>query len=175
MSDKRIGWKQSGLVWWPLAAVTLVLDQVTKAVIHTSMVLHQSIYVLPVLDIVHARNTGAAFSFLARAGGWQRWGFTVFAVLVSAVILWTLRRTPAAGQRLQCAGLMLIVSGALGNAIDRVRHGYVVDFVAVHWNDAYFPAFNVADSCITIGAGMIILDALLQWRRERQVARGRVQ
>jgi signal peptidase II len=175
MSDVRVGWKLSGLSWWPLAAATLVLDQITKAVIHTTMVLHQSIYVLPVLDIVHARNFGAAFSFLSRAGGWQRWGFTVFAVMVSGVIIWTLRRTQAAGQRLQCAGLMLIVSGALGNAIDRIRHGYVVDFFAVHWDEAYFPAFNVADSCITVGAGMIILDALLQWRRERQVSRGRVQ
>lgn len=175
MSEGNPGWRQSGLAWWPLGVAMLVVDQVVKAVIHTSMLLHQSIYVLPVLDIVHARNFGAAFSFLARAGGWQRWGFTIFAVLVSVVILWTLRRTQSAGQRLQCAGLMLIVCGALGNAIDRIRHGYVVDFVAVHWKEAYFPAFNVADSCITVGAGMIILDALLQWRRERQVARGRVR
>jgi signal peptidase II len=175
MSEAKLTWQKSGLIWWPLAASMLVLDQLVKAVIHARMVVHQSIYVLPVLDIVHARNLGAAFSFLARAGGWQRWGFTIFAVLVSGVILWTLRRTQAAGQRLQCAGLMLIVSGALGNAIDRIRHGYVVDFVAVHWKDAYFPAFNVADSCITIGAGMIILDALLQWRRERKVASGRVE
>jgi signal peptidase II len=79
------------------------------------------------------------------------------------------------GQVLQSAGLMLIVSGALGNAIDRLRHGYVVDFIAVHWGDAYFPAFNVADSCITVGAGLILLDALLEWRRERRVARGGVQ
>ena len=175
MSEARLAWRTSGLAWWPLGIAMLVLDQVVKAIIHTSMAVHQSLYVLPVLDIVHERNLGAAFSFLAGAGGWQRWGFTIFAVLVSGVILWTLRRTRSAGQSLQCAGLMLIVSGALGNAIDRIRHGYVVDFVAVHWKDAYFPAFNVADSCITIGAGMIILDALLQWQRERRVARGRVQ
>lgn len=175
MSESRIPLRQSGLAWWPLALATLVIDQVTKAVIHGSMALHQSIYVLPVLDIVHARNTGAAFSFLAKAAGWQRWMFTGFAIIVSAVILWTLRRTRSAGQRLQCAGLMLIVSGALGNAIDRVRHGYVVDFVAVHWREAYFPAFNVADSCITVGAGLILLDALRQWLRERQVAKGRMR
>jgi signal peptidase II len=175
MSEHAIAWRQSGLVWWPLAAGMILLDQATKAIIDGTMVLHQSIYVLPVLDIVRAHNPGAAFSFLADAGGWQRWGFTVFAVVVSAVILWTLRRSPVAGQRLQSAGLMLIVSGALGNAIDRVRHGYVVDFVAVHWDDAYFPAFNVADSCISVGAGMILLDAILQWRRDRQVAGGRVQ
>jgi signal peptidase II len=175
MSEQQLNWRSSGLVWWPLAAGMLLLDQLTKELIHSRMVLHESFTVLPVLDIVHARNTGAAFSFLAQAGGWQRWGFTIFALLVSAVILWTLRRTQAAGARLQCAGLMLIVSGALGNAIDRVRHGYVVDFVAAHWNQAYFPAFNVADSCITVGAGLIMLDALLQWRRERRVARGQVQ
>jgi signal peptidase II len=175
MSDGSIGWRQSGLVWWPLAVVTLVLDQITKAVIDATMALHESIYVLPVLDIIYARNPGAAFSFLATAGGWQRWAFTVFALVVSVWILWALRRTATAGQRLQCAGLMLIVSGALGNAVDRVRHGYVVDFIAVHWNEADFPAFNVADSCITVGAGLILLDALLQWRRERRVAKGRVK
>ena len=168
-------WSQSGLIWWPLGVATLVLDQVTKAVVDATMALHQSIYVLPVLDIVHARNPGAAFSFLAGAGGWQRWAFTAFALVVTAVILWTLRRSPAASQRLQCAGLMLIASGAMGNVIDRIRHGYVVDFVAVHWDDAYFPAFNVADSCISVGAGLILLDALLQWLRERKVARGGVQ
>lgn len=175
MSEARLSLRQSGLVWWPLGVVMLLLDQVTKAWIEAGMTLHQSIYVLPVLDIVYARNPGAAFSFLADAGGWQRWAFTIFAVVVTAFILWTLRRNPAAGQRLQCAGLMLIASGAIGNAIDRVRHGYVVDFVAVHWKDAYFPAFNVADSCITVGAGLILLDALRQWRHEQQVARGKVQ
>jgi signal peptidase II len=175
MSESSLNWRLSGLVWWPLAVVTLVLDQVTKTIIDRAMALHESIYVLPVLDIIRAHNPGAAFSFLATAGGWQRWVFTVFAVVVSVWILWALRRTATAGQRLQCAGLMLIVSGALGNAIDRVRHGYVVDFIAVHWNEAYFPAFNVADSCITVGAGLILLDALLQWKRERRVARGQVR
>ena len=172
MSERLPAWQQSGLVWWPLALVTLLLDQLTKAVIDSTMTLHQSIYVLPVLDIVRAHNPGAAFSFLADAGGWQRWGFTVFAIVVSAVILWTLRRSAVAGQRLQSAALMLIVSGALGNAIDRIRHGYVVDFIAVHWDDAYFPAFNVADSCISVGAGLILLDVLLQWLRDRKTAGG---
>jgi len=175
MSDAAPSWRQSGLAWWPLGAVTLLLDQLTKAVVEHSMTLYQSIYVLPVLDIVSARNTGAAFSFLANAGGWQRWAFTGFALVVTAVIVQTLRRSQLAGQHLQSAGLMLIASGALGNAIDRIRHGYVVDFVAVHWEGAYFPAFNVADSCITVGAGFILLDVLRQWRRERQVARGKVQ
>jgi signal peptidase II len=175
MSEPTLPFRRSGLSWWPLGVATLALDQLFKALIQARLALHESIYVLPVLDIVHARNLGAAFSFLAGAGGWQRWVLTGFALVVSAVILWTLRRSPAAGQRLQNAGLMLIVSGALGNAIDRVWHGFVVDFVAVHWGAAYFPAFNVADSCITVGAGLILLEALLQWQRDRRVARGEVQ
>jgi len=174
MSDAPASWRQSGLIWWPLAVVMLLLDQATKLLIHTQLALHESIYVLPVLDILHARNPGAAFSFLAGAGGWQRWAFTAFALVVSAIIVFSLRRTPTT-QRLQCAGLTLIVSGALGNVIDRLQHGYVVDFVAVHWGDAYFPAFNVADSCITICAGLVLLDALLEWRRERRIAQGQVR
>lgn len=175
MSESPTTWRASGLAWWPMGVLTLALDQFTKELVLRLMALHESIYLLPLLDLVHVRNTGAAFSFLATAGGWQRWAFTGFALVVSVVILVALRRTPVAGQRLQSCALMLIVSGALGNAIDRLRHGNVVDFVAVHWGDRYFPAFNVADSCITVGAGLILLDALLQWRRERRVAQGGVQ
>lgn len=175
MSEAPISWRQSGLSWWPLCVAAVGLDQFTKELIHRLLALHESIYVLPVLEILHARNPGAAFSLLADAGGWQRWLFTAFALVVSVVILVMLRRTPIAGQRLQAAGLMLIVSGALGNVIDRIRHGYVVDFIGVHWNGAWFPAFNVADSCISVGAGLILLDALLQWLRERRVTRGTVQ
>ncbi len=172
MSETR-GWWQSGLLWWPLGLATLALDQLTKELILRMIQLGDSVRVLPVLNIVHARNTGAAFSFLASAGGWQRWMFTLFALAVSVGLLITLRRAPGARQRLQNAGLMLIVSGALGNAIDRLRHGYVVDFVHAHWNDAYFPAFNIADSCITVGAGLILLDALFDVRRARRAAGGR--
>jgi len=174
MSEVPQGWRVSGLAWWPLGLGTLVLDQLTKEVIQNVFALHESTYVVPVLDIVRAHNYGAAFSFLDNAGGAQRWVFTVFAVAVCVGLLIALRRAPRQLQRLQNAGLMLVASGALGNAIDRVRHGYVVDFVSVHWKDAYFPAFNVADSCITVGAGLIILDALLEWRRERRVALGKV-
>jgi signal peptidase II len=166
--------QRTGLAWWPLVVATLALDQLTKFLIQANFGLHESVEVLPVLDILHARNYGAAFSFLDVPGGAQRWLFTGFAVVVSAVILFTLRRVSAA-QRLQCAGLMLIISGALGNAIDRVLHGYVVDFIGVHWGDAWFPAFNVADSCISIGAGLILLETFLDWRRERRVARKMVQ
>jgi len=166
---------RSGLRWLPLGLAAILLDQITKQVILGTLALHESIRVLPVLDIVHARNPGAAFSFLAGADGWQRWLFTGFALLVSVVLLVWLSRLDGRVQKLQSAGLMLIVSGALGNVIDRFRHGNVVDFVAVHWGDAYFPAFNVADSCITVGAGLILLDALLDWWRTRRSERDRAQ
>jgi signal peptidase II len=174
MSERGGRVQKSGLAWWPLAAAMLVLDQFTKWLILDRFTLMESVQVLPVLDILHTRNYGAAFSFLNVPGGAQRWLFTGFALVVSAVIIFALRRLPAT-QRLQSAGLVLILSGALGNVIDRIRFGYVVDFIGVHWKDSWFPAFNVADSCITIGAGFILLDALIDWRREQRVARGKVQ
>jgi signal peptidase II len=160
---------RSGLRWWPLGLIALALDQVTKEWILRSFALHESYTVLPVFDIVHARNYGAAFSFLDIPGGLQRWLFTAFSLIVSVALIFWLRRLDAATQKLQSAGLMLIVSGALGNVIDRLRHGNVVDFLLVHWRDHWFPAFNVADSCITIGAGLILLDALLDSRRKKRV------
>jgi signal peptidase II len=168
MSEARMSWRESGLAWWPLGVAALVLDQLTKQIVLATLALHESVPVLPMLDMFHARNYGAAFSFLDIPGGAQRWGFTVFAVLVAGAMLVWLRRMPSLGQRLQCSGMMLIVSGALGNAIDRLRHGSVVDFIYVHWRSWDFPAFNVADSCITIGAALILLDALLEFRRERR-------
>lgn len=156
---------RSGLRWWPLGVAALTLDQLSKEWILRHLALGESYTVLPVFDIVHARNYGAAFSVLDVPGGWQRWLFTLFAVVVSVALLWWLRRLDAA-QKLQAAGLVLIVSGAVGNVIDRLRHGNVVDFLAVHWREHWFPAFNVADSCITIGAGLILLDALFDSRRK---------
>jgi signal peptidase II len=164
---------RSGLRWWPLGLAGIALDQLTKEWILRNFALHESRVVLPVFDIVHARNNGAAFSFLDIPGGAQRWLFSVFALVVSAAILWWVRKLDARTQKLQSAGLMLIASGALGNVIDRIRHGNVVDFIAVHWGNAYFPAFNVADSCITIGAGLVLLDALLDSRRNSGTTGGR--
>jgi signal peptidase II len=164
---------RSGLRWWPLGVAGIALDQITKEWILRTFALHESRVVLPVFDIVHARNYGAAFSFLDIPGGAQRWLFSVFALVVSVGILWWVRKFDARTQKLQSAGLMLIASGALGNVIDRIRHGNVVDFLAVHWGNAYFPAFNVADSCITIGAGLFLLDALLDSRRNPGATGGR--
>jgi signal peptidase II len=112
-------------------------------------------------------NTGAAFSFLSDASGWQRWVFVGLGVAVSAGILVWLRRLPSKGQGLLAAGLSLILGGALGNVIDRVLHGHVIDFIRVHYDEHYFPAFNVADSAITIGAVLIVLDNLLELDRLR--------
>ena len=166
----RDGAGRSALPWLLLAAAVIVADQLTKELIVRGFALYETVVVLPVLDITRAHNTGAAFSFLAGAGGWQRWLFTALALGVSAVIVAWLRRLDGDRQRLLAASLTLIMGGALGNVIDRLRHGYVVDFVAVHWKAAYFPAFNVADACITVGAGLLVLDALLESRRERKLA-----
>ena len=155
---------RTGLPWIGLTLLTIVLDQVTKELILRRFELFQTQAWLPVLDITRAHNLGAAFSFLAGAGGWQRWLFTALALVVSAVIVVWLRRLDGLQQRTLAMGLTLIMGGAIGNVIDRLRLGYVVDFIAVHWNTHYFPAFNIADSAITIGAGLLILDALLDGR-----------
>jgi signal peptidase II len=162
-------WTASGLPWALVSIVSILVDQLTKAVILRRFALYETTTVLPVLDITRAHNTGAAFSFLAGAGGWQRWLFVALALGVSSVILVWLRRLDGRRQALLAAALTLIMGGALGNVIDRLKHGYVVDFVAVHWERHYFPAFNVADACITIGAALLILDALLESRRERKL------
>jgi len=157
----------SGWRWLPLSAFVLALDQASKAWIERHFALFESVTLLPVLDMTRLHNSGAAFSFLAGAGGWQRWFFTLLALGISAGIIIWLRRTHARDEAWLAAGLSLILGGALGNAIDRVRLGYVIDFVHVHWNDAWFPAFNVADTAITLGAIGVIIDAIVQSRRQR--------
>ncbi len=153
--------------WLWLGVAVMVLDQWTKAIIVERFDEFQQVVLLPVLELMRLHNEGAAFSFLSGAGGWQRWVFIGLGVAVSAGILIWLRRLPAKGQSLLAAGLSLILGGALGNVIDRVLHGHVIDFIRVHWNDHYFPAFNVADSAISIGAALIILDNLLELDRTR--------
>jgi len=151
--------------WLWLAALIVLLDQWTKALVAGAMTLYESVEILPVLDLTRLHNTGAAFSLLHDAGGWQKWLFIGLALTVSAVILVWLRRLPRSGQGLLASGLALILGGAIGNVIDRVSQGYVLDFIHVHYDKWYFPAFNVADSAITVGAGLLILDSILQSRR----------
>src|SRR5688572_17445906 len=158
---KPAHWKESGIRWLWIAALVIIIDQLTKLWIEKSMVLGESIYILPVFNIVRAHNPGAAFSFLADAGGWQRWAFSIFAIGASIAFVYWLRAVSLATQALLACGLALILGGAVGNVIDRLEHGFVVDFVQVHWDGAYFPAFNVADAAITIGAVLVILDVLL--------------
>jgi len=157
----------SGIRWLWISVVIIVVDQLSKLWIERTMVLGESFTVLPVLDIVRAHNSGAAFSFLATAGGWQRWAFSALAVGVSIGLLFWLRRLALATHALLVFGLALILGGAIGNVIDRIEHGYVVDFVHAHWGIHYFAAFNVADSAISIGAVLVVLDALLEGRRKK--------
>ncbi|MBV6422565.1 MAG: Lipoprotein signal peptidase [Steroidobacteraceae bacterium] len=157
----------SGWRWLPLAALIIAADQASKAWIERHFELYESVTLLPVLDITRLHNPGAAFSFLAGAGGWQRWLFTGLAIAVSVAIVVWLRSVHARAQAWLACGLALILGGALGNVIDRLRHGFVIDFVHAHWNDSWFPAFNVADSAITIGAVCLIVDALIESRRAK--------
>ena len=159
---------RSGIRWLWISLLVIVVDQLSKLWIERTMSLGDSFVVLPVLDIVRAHNTGAAFSFLADAGGWQRWAFTLLAVGVSIALVFWMRKLALATQGLLAFGLTLIVGGAIGNVIDRVEHGYVVDFVHAHWGPHYFPAFNVADAAISIGAVLVILDSLLEGRARRK-------
>jgi len=160
----------SGVRWLWISLLVIVVDQLTKLWIERTMVLGDSFTVMPLLDIVRAHNYGAAFSFLDDAGGWQRWAFTVLAVGVSIALVFWLRKLALATHGLLAFGLSLIVGGAIGNVIDRIEHGFVVDFVHVHWGPHFFPAFNVADSAISVGAVLVILDSLLEGRRARRVA-----
>jgi signal peptidase II len=152
--------------WWLLlSAVVVLADQLSKAYIARHYLEFEFTRILPVLDITCMHNVGAAFSFLASASGWQRWMFIGLAAVVSVGIIVWLIRLPRGTHPLLAAGLALVLGGALGNLIDRIHLGYVVDFIHFHWERAYFPAFNVADSAITIGAACLLLDALLEAKR----------
>jgi signal peptidase II len=160
-TERGQGWR-----WMLLSMLVIVADQLSKSWIvgHYSEFEYSTL--LPVLDITLMHNVGAAFSFLANASGWQRWFFIALALGVSAGIAFWLCRLPPNAHRLTSAGLAFVLGGALGNVIDRIRIGSVVDFIHFHWEGAYFPAFNVADSAITVGAGFLLLDALRDsWRK----------
>lgn len=152
------------LRWIWLSAVVLVLDQITKHLVTAKLTLYEVVPVLPVFNITLTHNRGAAFSFLHDAGGWQRWFFTVLAIAVSIFILAWMRRA-SRDENWLVAALALVLGGAIGNVIDRIRFGYVVDFIQVHWKDQwYYPTFNVADSAITVGAVMLLWDAFARRR-----------
>ena len=150
-------------LWLGIAAAVVLLDQITKTLITRSFQLNDVRTLTPFFDLVRAHNTGAAFSFLAGASGWQRWFFIGLGAVAAVFIVWLLARHR--DQRLFCWALALVLGGAVGNVLDRILHGHVVDFIQVHWASAYFPSFNVADSAITIGAMLLILDELRRVRR----------
>ena len=164
---EEAGRKPSFGIWMSIATLIVLFDQLTKwAILKWVQYGDPPIPVTPYLQLTHRRNPGAAFSFLADAGGWQRWFFIALAVSVSAVIAVWLWRLRSAGQRVLSTGLALVLGGALGNVIDRIRLGHVIDFIEVPnyfgflIGGTWFPAFNVADSAITVGAAILIVDAL---------------
>jgi len=152
-------------IWLAIAIAVVLLDQLTKTLITRSFQLNDVRTITPFFDLVRAHNTGAAFSFLAGASGWQRWFFIGLGAVAAVFIVWLLARHR--DQRLFCWALALVLGGAVGNVLDRILHGHVVDFIQVHWASAYFPSFNVADSAISVGAALLILDELLRIRKAR--------
>ncbi|NJS35242.1 MAG: lipoprotein signal peptidase [Brachymonas sp.] len=156
---------QGMLPWLILAAILIVADQFTKTLILGYYKLGDSTPVTSFFNIVRVHNTGAAFSFLAGAGGWQRWFFTGIGFVATICILWMLRSHHA--QKLFAFALACILGGAIGNVVDRLLHGYVVDFLDFYYGTWHFPAFNIADSAITVGAVCLILDEILRVRRSR--------
>ena len=153
------------LPWLALAILILVLDQLSKVLILGAFQLGDSTPLTSFFNLVRVHNSGAAFSFLAGASGWQRWFFTGVGVLATVFIIYLLRAHP--GQKLFCFALACILGGAVGNVIDRLVHGHVIDFLDFHWAGWHFPAFNLADSAITLGALCLIADELLRVRRSR--------
>lgn len=154
------------LRWLWLSVAVIVLDLGAKALASSLLVYGQPVVVLPVFNLTLLHNTGAAFSFLAEHDGWQRWLFAVIAVGASiGLTVWLTRLR--AHEKLMAASLALVIGGALGNLYDRVVHGYVVDFLSFHWQNHYFPAFNLADTAITLGAIGMILESLRDARGER--------
>ena len=146
------------LKWLVLSLLAVVLDQVSKWVVDSSMQLYQSIPLVPYFNLTYVRNTGAAFSFLSEAGGWQRWFFAGLAIVISIVIAVWLARLKQ-HETLLAVALSLVLGGAIGNLIDRLAYGYVLDFLDVYYQTWHWPAFNIADSAITLGVVLMLLES----------------
>ncbi len=146
------------LKWLWLTALIVFLDQLTKQMVTASMRLYESIAVIPFFNITYVHNTGAAFSFLSDAGGWQRWFFAGMALVISIVLTVWLARLKQQ-EVLLAVALSLVLGGAIGNLIDRIAYGYVVDFLDVYYQSWHWPAFNIADSAITLGVGLMLLES----------------
>lgn len=146
------------LKWLWLSVLMMVLDQASKWYMASWLTLHDTIAVMPYVNLTMAHNTGAAFSFLANGDGWQRWFFIVVAVVISIVlVVWLAKLKPNA--KLEAVSISLILGGAVGNVIDRIIHGYVIDFIDLYYKASHWPAFNIADSAICIGAVLLLIDS----------------
>jgi signal peptidase II len=156
------------LKWLWISVTVLIVDQVTKLTADAMLSMHQSVELLPFLALRKAYNFGAAFSFLGDAAGWQRWFFIVLALVVITVLFVWLRRL-AAEETTTRVALALILGGAAGNVIDRLAYGYVIDFIDVFYGDWHWPIFNVADSAISIGAGLLLLGTIMEYRKASAV------
>lgn len=151
-------WKDSGLRWYWVVVLVFLADQLSKQWVLANFDLFESVQLLPFFNFTYVRNYGAAFSFLSEAGGWQRWLFTIVAVGFSTLLTVWLRKQSASLLKLNLA-YTLVIGGALGNLVDRLMHGFVVDFIDLYWGKSHYPAFNIADSAIFIGAVLIIWDS----------------
>ncbi len=162
-SFKKSSASSAMLPWLALALILLIADQFTKVLILGYYRLGDATYVTSFFNVVRVHNTGAAFSFLASESGWQRWFFTGIGVAAAVFIIWMLKSH--AGQKLFSFAMACILGGAIGNVVDRTLHGYVVDFLDFHYANWHFPAFNIADSAITVGAVCLVLDEIQRVRR----------
>lgn len=155
------------LKWLWLSFLALALDQGSKLIVADSMRLYESIAILPGFNLTYVHNTGAAFSLLSEAGGWQRWLFAALAVIISAVLsIWLARLQKH--ETLQAIALALVLGGAVGNLIDRLAYGYVIDFLDVYYQNWHWPAFNIADSAITVGVILLMMDSFGLGKRKTQ-------
>ena len=159
-------WKDSGLRWYWVVVLVFLADQLSKQWVLANFDLFESVQLLPFFNFTYVRNYGAAFSFLSEAGGWQRWVFTLVAVGFSTLLTVWLRKQAASLWKLNLA-YTLVIGGALGNLIDRLMHGFVVDFIDFYWGKSHYPAFNIADSAIFIGAVLIIWDSFFNSKSEQ--------
>ena len=153
------------LKWLGLSLLVVILDQVSKLAIAGSMQLYQSIPIMPFFKLTYVHNTGAAFSFLSEAGGWQRWFFAALALVISGVIAVWLARLKH-HETLLAVALSLVLGGAIGNLIDRLVYGYVIDFLDVYYQTWHWPAFNIADSAITLGVILMLVESFGLWKPE---------
>ncbi|MCI7353015.1 MAG: signal peptidase II [[Actinobacillus] rossii] len=159
--------KASGLSFLWLSAVAFILDLLSKYIVTQNFELYESVNILPIFNLTYARNTGAAFSFLADHSGWQKYFFIVLAIVISAVLVYFLKKN-SANQKLQNSAYALIIGGALANMVDRAYNGFVVDFFDFYWQDWHYPVFNVADIAICIGASLLALDAFKNSEKKKE-------